>query len=239
MGNTFVSAKGFYNASQNQAGLGWLNRPALSMQHSRPYMMEEPGISSLGIQWNSSSGGFGISLSTAGITGLRQTSFWISYGMRLSEGIAAGLGIHLWTSSLPGQLLFHPGASFALGVQVKMNDQVMMGAHVLHPLGWCARLPVSTQPQMVLTAGFTYQIFETIAYSSDLQVMPLNQLRTCHGIVLNAGDRIGINMGMHNQPFAISAGISSTFSCYTILVAFEYVIQFGLSPISSVSYAWQ
>ena len=238
LGNSFVTRKGLCNARHNQAGLGWIDVNSVSLQHSRPFIVKELGISSLSAQIHAGEGAFGTTLSTFGITGLRETSAWISYGMKLHSGITAGLGIHFWSSSIPDQMLYHTGFSFAAGMQAKVNDQLFIGAHVLHPAGWNIEKPGRRNEQMVISAGFSYTFFQTITYYSDLQIMPENHIQTCHGMELKFSERIGFLLGMHNRPFSISGGVAIIHANWTLHAAFEYMIDSGSTPFSSLTYAW-
>ncbi|MEN8229924.1 MAG: hypothetical protein ABFS38_17320 [Bacteroidota bacterium] len=238
LGNSFVTRPGLCNASHNQAGLGWIDRNSLSLQHSRPFILKELGISSLCAQIHAGEGTFGTTLSTYGITGLRETSAWISYGMKLHPGITAGLGIHFWCSTIPEQLLYHIGFSFAAGIQAKVNDQLFIGAHVLHPAGWNAITPGMRLDRMVISAGFSYTFFQTVSYYSDLRILSENHIQSCHGIELKLSERIEFLLGMHNHPFSISWGVAFLLDNWTLHAAFEYLIDSGSTPFSSITYAW-
>ncbi len=238
LGNTFVSRSGYCNARHNQAGLGWIDMNTVTLQHSLPFTMNELGISTMSAQILVGEGAFGTTLTSFGISGLRQTSAWISYGMKLQHGVTAGLGIHVWSLTIPDQLFFHPGFSFGIGIQVKINDQFVLGGHVLHPIGWNATGTGSWDDQMVISIGCSYTFFQIIAYYSNLKLLSKYQIQSCHGIGLNFKDRVELMLGMHNRPFSISGGVATFFSNWNLNVAFEYIIDFGTIPSSSFTYAW-
>jgi len=238
LGNTFVTRTGYCHARHNQAGLAWIEKNSLTLQHSRPFILKELGISILSCQFQTGAGAFGATLSRFGIEGFNQSSAWISYGMKLQHGISMGLGIHFWTTGIPGQMIFHPGFSFALGIQARINDQFAIGAHVLHPIGWYSINPGDRDGIMVISVGGSYTFLESIIYYSDLRIMPGNHLQSCHAIELKNKHRLGILMGLHNQPFGISGGIVISFRSWTLHAACKYLMESGIAPSSSFTYVW-
>ncbi len=238
LGNTFVTRSGYCNARHNQAGLGRIDVNTVSLQHIRPFILNELGISTLSAQILAGEGAFGATLSSFGILGLRQTSAWISYGMKLQHGITAGLGIHLWSSTIPDKVFFHPGFSFALGIQARINDLIVIGAHVNHPVGWYSDNPGQGNDPMVISIGGSYTFFQTITYYSNLQLFSETQIQSCHGIKLKFKERVELLLGMHNRPISISGGVATIFPNWNLYIAFEYIIDSGPIPSSSFTYAW-
>ena len=114
-GGCYVSRTGITSSRNNQAGLGWINQHSITTQHAQPYFLGELGIASLSMQVPVKQGGFGVTFSTFGLRGLRETSSWISYGMKLFPDIAAGIGIHLWNTSIRDDLVHHPGGKLCAG----------------------------------------------------------------------------------------------------------------------------
>jgi len=238
LGGTFVTHQGYFNGRHNQAGLGWIEQHSFSVEHNRPFAMKELGISSMSSQVRAGNGAFGATLSSFGITGLRYTSAWISYGMKLSPGISCGLGVHFWNASIPERIFYHPGISCALGIQMRMNERLVIGAHVMHPVSWSANLPGPRRQIMLISTGWSYTFFRTSTFYSEIHIMPQNYLQLSHGIEVKFNDRFGLMMGLHNQPFSVSGGIALTLSQWLFHLAFEYVTDTGSSPSSSFTYAW-
>lgn len=237
-GGAFAASRGNFNSRNNQAGLGWIESHSLSLHHSRPFILKELGISSLSAQLHTGKGALGTTFTSFGIPGLRVTSVWISYGMQLHPGITAGLGIHGWTYSTGENRLFTPGISCALGIQGMIGERMLTGIHILHPVGWEARSTGVSQQPMVLTAGFAYTLFHVITFYTDLQMTPDSPLKSCHGLELSLEEQIQVQLGMHNRPFAVSGGITLTRTSWTFSTAFEYMLDSGGTPSTSLTYAW-
>ena len=237
-GGAFVSSSGFSNALSNQAGLGWVNSRSLSIQHTRPFVATNLGISSLSVQLPAGNGAFGTTFTCFGIKGLYNTSGWVSYGMKLNPGITAGVGIHFWFSTIQDGFIYHPGISCGLGIQARINDRLVIGGHVMNPAGWSSEYPGRADPQMTLTAGCSYSFFNAAIYHADLHISTGKRLRISHGIELTVSDILRLLFGLHNLPYAASVGIEIETSAWNIQVAVEYLADTGNIPSSALTYVW-
>jgi len=238
LGGAFVSRAGDACAGLNQAGLGWREHHSLGLYHSRPYLLKELGQSSLSGEFLAGGGALGVLLSTLGISGLRQTSFWLSYGMKLSPDISAGVGIHLWNSSLPEQLFYVSGMGLALGIQARILPHWTIGAHVLHPASWSSLTLPNALPGMMLSAGFSYAFLESATLFSEIRAFHKLGIILVEGLEWHLNTRVSMRMGYSNKPTTFAWGISLLFRPWKIQFAFQYLSQSGMIPHTSLVHAW-
>ena len=238
LGGAFVSRAGNACAGLNQAGLGWREHHSLGLHHSRPYLLKDLGRSSLYGEFLAGGGALGVLLSTRGIKGLRQTSLWFSYGMKLTPDISAGLGIHLWNSSLPDQIFNASGMGLALGIQARILPHWTLGAHVLHPASWSSTsLPIAA-PGMILSAGFSYTFLESATLFSEIRAFHRQGIILVEGLEWNLNTRVSMRVGFSNKPTTFSWGISLLFRPWTIQFAFQYLGHSGMIPHTSLGHDW-
>lgn len=237
-GGSFVSRSGQTCGRYNQAGLGWISNNSLSVQHCQPFILTGLGIASLSIQIPAGTGGFGANFTSFGITGLRQTSAWVSYGLKFHPDISAGLGLHFWNSTTREKVFFHVGASCALGLRIRVQENFYLGAHILHPFVLPFRNSVPGQQLMMISTGLSYGFFKTATYHSDLHILPQGVLQWSHGLEIILKKSVRILLGMHNRPYAVSGGISVQGLRWSLTIAIAYRFDTGTTPSSSLSYAW-
>jgi hypothetical protein len=237
-GGCFASSSGIADGCNNQAALGWVEARSLSMQHARPFLLGELGITAISFQARLGDGGFGGILSTTGITGFRLTSAWIGYGLKLRPRISAGIGLHFWNTSIPEQFIYHPGVSCALGIQVRISENFSLGGHVLHPVAWTGHGSRADQKPMMISAGISYRFFGTATYRCDLHLLPEGNLQWCHGIEVQLQEKLTMLLGMHNRPYTLTGGISLQYRRLMVVIATEYRFDAGTIPSTSLSYAW-
>lgn len=238
LGGAFVTRAGASCAGLNQAGLGREDHHSLGFQHSRPYLLRELGQSSLSGNFLAGHGAVGLLLSTRGMKGLRQSSFWLSYGMKLHPDLSAGLGIHFWNSSLSEQVFYATGISFALGIQARIHPQWMAGVHVRYPASWSSLALPSALPQMVLAAGFSHTFLNSATIYSELHITPRMGISLVQGLEWPLTGRVSMSSGFSNHPYTFAWGISFLLSGWDIRFAFQYRTQSGTVPFTSLSHAW-
>lgn len=238
LGGAYVTLAGYSCAGLNQAGLGASEQHTLSLQHSRPYLLRELGQSSLSGQFLTGNGAMGIHLSTQGIKGLRQTSLWFSYGLKLHPDVSAGMGIHLWNTSLAEQVLYASGLSFALGIRARIHQQWMLGAHVRHPLSWSSLTIPSASPGMTIAAGFSFTFLKSATIYSEVHIKSGIGIILVEGIEWHLSRGISLSLGFSDKPFTFSWGISLLHPHWNIQFAFQYRCNSGTVPFASLSHAW-
>lgn len=238
LGGCYVTMQGYSCASQNQAGLGFTEQSSVTIQHCRPYLLKELGQSSFSGQFTAGSGAVGIVLASQGLTGFRQTSLWLSYGLKLHSHISAGLGIHLWNSTIAEQFIYAPGVSFALGLQVRINDQWKLGGALFHPAGWSAQPVVFSQKQMVIAAGCSYSFLRAGLFCSELHLQPEKGIILCNGLEWILNQHASFRVGVNSHPFTFSWGVSLKYTKWVMEFSFQYRTDSGLSPQTSLSYGW-
>lgn len=238
LGGCYITGHGFSCAGQNQAGLGFIEHSSFTFQHCRPYLLKEIGISTLSAQFKSATGALGISMASRGIKGFRQTTMWLSYGMRLYPGISAGMGIHLWNSAIPEQFIYAPGISFALGLQISINDHWRLGGGLFHPTGWCGQPALSVQQSIAIETGFSYTFLDSGHLYSEIHIQPGKGLILCNGLDWTIHQHTIFRTGVSTKPFTFSWGISQEVRGWILEFSFQCRIDSGVAPFTSITHAW-
>lgn len=238
LGGSFVCLQANMCSSQNQAGLGFIEQSSVSIQHGRPYMLKELGISSLSGQFISGRGAFGLAMATLGLRGFRQSSLWLAYGLKLHSNISAGAGLHFWNSSITEQYIYAPGISFALGLQIKFQEHWQLGARLFHPTAWSSHAELSQTQLMSIETGFSYSFFKVARIYSELHIKPGAYFMLCSGIEWILKQDIILRTGISSRPFTFSWGISLNFARWAVDFSFQYRSHTGLSPFTSLTHAW-
>jgi len=238
LGGCFVCLQANMCSSQNQAGLGFIEQSSVSIQHGRPFLLKELGVSSLSGQFISGRGAFGLDLATLGLRGFRQSSLWLAYGLKLHDKISAGLGLHFWNSTITEQFIYAPGFSFALGIQIKFREHWQLGTRLFHPTAWSSQADLSQKQGMSMETGFSYSFFKVAQIYSELHIKPAAYFMLCGGIEWILKHNIIMRTGISSRPFTFSWGISLNFASWVADFSFQYRADTGLSPYTSLTHAW-
>jgi len=238
LGNTFLTRSGYCLPGQNQAGLGQIAENSISLQHSRPALCPDLGISSISVQWVRSHGAIGTMISNYGIRGLGFTSAWLAYGLAFRKGWNAGVGIHFWHATIREKWLHHPCISFAVGIQAAMNDRLTLAAHVSHPAGWYSSHAQFVHHPMTITVGGSWMILPMISSFWEAEVSSGYPVRWKLGFEWKECRGWALQIGAHDQPFTVSGGIAVNLTKWIIHVAFAFRVDRGSTPYTSLSYVW-
>lgn len=203
-----------------------------------PFLLKELGISSLSGQFTLQRGALGIEFQTIGLKGFRQSSLWISYGLRLHPHISAGLGIHFWNTSLTEMLIYAPGISFALGLQIRINEKWELGGQLVHAAGWSSQTRSSLDQQRTIASGISCSFFKSARILFDLRINPGYNIIVCGGMEWVLNKQIKLRVGISRQPFTYSWGMSLKFNRWIAEFAFLYRADTGLTPLTSLTHAW-
>ncbi|MEN8157130.1 MAG: hypothetical protein ABFS10_09270 [Bacteroidota bacterium] len=237
LGGCFASRTGMANAMYNQAGLGRMKEHAISLHHARPFLIKELGISSLSLQLPAERGGFGATLSTTGIKGLRQLTSWIGYGLHLHPAIYAGVGINLM-DNITLEYGHHLAAGCALGIQTTVRDDLVLGAHVRNPLTWSTMESTTRSAPMELSTGLSYTFFRTATWHVDFQFRGGDRLRWCQGLEIFVTDYFRLLLGLSSAPYTLSGGISLKFRNQGITMATASCFETGITPSLTLYHGW-
>ncbi|MCP4312175.1 MAG: hypothetical protein GY790_12990 [Bacteroidetes bacterium] len=238
LGRCYVTRLGTSCAGLNQAALGRIDKSSCSLHHLRPFITPELDILTLSLQLSLKRGGPGLSLSTMGITGMRQTSAWISYGLMLHPRLYAGAGIHLLNTGIREDALFHTEAGFALGLQFMVSDELILGAHVKHPKTWAGSKSGPADEHPVISTGFSYSFYKTALLHTELNVTAGLPIQWCNGLAIKISDSLQLLLGINNQPWSLSAGLSLKHKSWGINLAGTFCMDSGATPATSLAYAW-
>ena len=238
LGGAYVTLEGFSSAALNQACLGPGEQNSICLQHCRPYLLKEIGQSSLSAQFFTGTGTLGFALSTQGIQGLRQSSLWLSYGMKLHPDVHAGMGIHVWNSSLTENWRYHYGISFAAGIRIKVHPSWVLACHVANPASWTSLDRLNLSSGMSLAAGFSYSFLEAGVIFSEIHVKAIYGLSLVQAIKWPFGKGITLSMGVASNPLTFSWGMAIKLKPWSLLFAFQYRSHSGTVPFSSISHVW-
>ena len=238
LGACFVTRSGQASVGLNQAGLGRREKNAVSLHHIRPFITSDLDIASLSAQLALKQGGAGLSLSTMGISGMRQTSAWISYGLMLHPRLFAGAGIHLGNTSLAKEANYQMEAGFALGLQFSISDELILGAHLSNPAVWSSNSGTISGSSMMISSGISYLFYETARYYTEFHVRYNRPVQWCNGFEIKIKERLQLLLGLKNQPWCLSAGISLNYQKVGICLSGTYCMDTGCTPYTSLSYEW-
>jgi len=237
-GNSYAARIGLSATSMNQAGLGWVRRTSVSLHHQMPFVTTEVSVSSLAVQFPASRGAFGVSFSGYGIRGLRYSTTWISYGTELHPDVSAGAGIHFRAASIPGEVFYRLGTGCALGIQIRIGDEMMAGAHVMLPVCWSSRSGKRGTGDMTIATGISRTFFQSATLHAEVHIRPGETIRAGVGLEAMIAECVRLCTGFRHSPLTMACGVEVLLRSWSIQIAGEYLLDTGYTPHATLAYTF-
>ncbi|MCB2220406.1 MAG: hypothetical protein KQI35_08430 [Bacteroidetes bacterium] len=215
LGDASVALHDFWSLHNNQAGLAAYNSPAASFYFQNRFLVSELGLKSGGIVLPVGSGVFGLSYGYFGYNQYNESKVGLAYSKTLGKGFSAGVQLDYITHKLTGDYGKASLFTFEIGMQKKISEKVVIGAHAFNPI----RAKIMDEPEERISAiyrlGISYNISNVLVLvvetEKDLNYKPL--LRT--GLEYQVAQRAFARVGYASVPALSGAENLSVSSLYT------------------------
>ena len=224
-------------ASLNQACLAGMEGISLFLNHSRPFASPELGITNLGVQGGPGNSGMGLSLSTMGIAGMRQSSLWLGCGIRAGRSLRVGAGIHIQATGIRGKLIHRLGTGCALGMHYEPEEGLSLACHISLPV-YQARENNLPARAIAMACGMRYCFFETAAFHIELEGNSRSSYQIRGGIEVFMKRETSLFLGLGNNPLRLSFGIHLCPGGIPLVLSAQWDPGSGFHPSSMLGYDW-
>jgi len=221
MGNASVAISDFWSLQNNQAGLAEYHSPAASFYYQNRFLVSELALKSGGFILPVGAGVFGLSYTYFGYSLFNESKIGLAYSKTLGKGFSAGLQLDYMTYKLTGDYGKASLLTFEFGIQKKISEKVVIGAHTFNPI----RAKINDDPEEHLSAiyrlGVAYFVSEELTFvvetEKDINYKPL--LRA--GIEYKIAEMVFARAGYSSVPALTGAENLSVSSLYTFGFSLE------------------
>jgi hypothetical protein len=215
MGNASVCLNDFWSVHNNQAGLATYQNIAAGLYFENRFAVKEMSFQSTAFVLPIQKGVFGINLSYFGNPNYNEKKVGLAYARTFSERFSAGLQLDYLSTVLGDHYGEKHLFTFELGVQSKLTDELVIGAHLFNPI----RTKVSeigdervpTIFKLGLAYSFTKEILFTLETEKDLDFKPAIR----GGLEYLIHDAARVRIGYSTCPATADSENFSISSMYT------------------------
>jgi len=237
IGNCFTVRNGISCASGNQAGLAWDEDGYLSADFAMPFNLPEFGIASLTASLPVFNGVIAGRLFSRGVRGYHEGAGWVSYGLRIGEQLAVGTGIYFEMISISSDPVHSFAASFAGGIQYRINDMWQIGGHLLFPYNFSKTKDPGKRLPPQLSMGCGYQFYRDNMICLEYRYNEVTGHAVIAGIESRPADPVVLRTGLISNPFTFTMGFGYRFNRFELTVASQLILRYGLSSFIGLQYA--
>ncbi len=237
MGGIFATSVDFWSSMNNQAGLAFMENPAVGIGYNNEFFIKELSTKYAGGALPVVKNGvMGFMVSQFGYTLLNQTKFGLSYAMKFSENFQGGIQFDYFHLKL-GDIYGSTGAfTFELGGIYKLSENWIIGTHLFNPA--MVKLAEYDDERMTTTAtaGVAFIVSEQVSLSGEIQKAMEHKASLRFGMNYNIVEAFSLRAGVASKPTKISFGFGINFINFELDFAFSYHEVLGFSPSTGIIY---
>jgi len=212
----------------NQAGLAWIEDKSIHLGAQSIFLLEDARFLNAGFALPTSSGTFGLSLSSLHFASLDHQRIGLGYGRKLAENLSIGGQVNTWIYQID-EYGSTTTLSFELGAQYEILKGLIAGFHVESPV----QVALSEEEDLptILTAGFAYTPSNKLGLFAQAQKGLDTELTMAFGIDYALAQAMRLRLGLDTQAETFTFGISYQIKELLRLdLASSYHSVLGFSP---------
>ncbi len=178
----------------------------------------------------------GLSFTHYGFSQYNRSRIGGSYGLKLSEHMAAGISMHYDLLSLGGIYGKGSAISASLGFSAKVNDDLMLAASVFNPFRASFSNNIEENLPALLNIGVNYKFSEKVNMSAELE-KDINQRPGMKlGLEYLPIEILYLRAGFKTLPQSYTFGVGLQLKQIKIDIASWVHPVLGVSPMLSIQY---
>lgn len=227
-----------WSTRNNQGSLGFVRQNEVGAFYENRFFVKELTQSGFAAAIPIKKGTFGISYSSLGYKLYRESQATLSYGMKLSENISAGIAFDYLNTKIAdiyGQANAFTGS---FGLTAKLLPQVVVSTHIYNPFRAKITNYNNEKVPTIYKFGAQYIFSPKVFLVAEAEKTSAQKINIKGGIEYKPSSLIYIRAGGSSFPAQASFGIGVNYNGLKIDMSSSYHSILGLSPQIGLSYAF-
>lgn len=227
-----------WSTRNNQGSLGFVRKAEVGAFYENRFFVKELTQTGFAAAIPIKKGTFGISYSNLGYKLYRESQTTLSYGMKLSENISAGIGFDYLSTKI-GDIYGKANAfTGSIGLTAKILPQIIVSTHVYNPFRAKITNYNNEKIPTIFKFGAQYIFSKKVFLVAEAEKTSAQKINIKGGIEYNPSDLIYIRVGGSSYPTQAAFGIGVNYNGLKIDMSTSYHSILGLSPQIGLSYAF-
>ncbi len=226
-----------WSTRNNQGSLGFVRQNEVGAFYENRFLVKELTQSGFAAAIPVKKGTFGISYSSLGYKLYRESQATLSYGMKLSENISAGIAFDYLNTKIAdiyGQANAFTGS---VGLTAKLLPQVVVSTHIYNPFRAKITNYNNEKVPTIYKFGAQYIFSPKVFLVAEAEKTSAQKINIKGGIEYKPSSLVYIRAGGSSFPTQASFGIGVNYNGLKIDMSSSYHSILGLSPQIGLSYA--
>ena len=239
MGNASVGLHSVWSAHHNQAGLAFVNDISAGLYFENRFLLKGLSIQGGAFALPTKSGTFGLAITHFGDKNYSEGKYGLSYGRKLGENVAMGLGLNYVSTRFGGTYGKAGTVTAELGFQTKLLDKLTLGAHVYNPLRVTIDQDRIERIPVILRIGGAYEFSEKVIASVEVEKDIDYKGIVKAGLEYKPTEKIYLRAGVASNPVYSSFGVGLNLSQFQVDFSTSYHYTLGFTPQIGLRYKFK
>lgn len=221
----------------NPALLAGHRSPVYSAGHSRPFAIRELGVSRLSSILPSGPGTFRLGITDYGISGYRELSVELAYGMQLAENLFAGISFRYYNTVITGDWNYLWTVGWGAGLRYDFSTTTRAGIVLLNPVTVGNHSGYGPLFPAMIAAGLSHVIYENTTLLVECSYRSSAPAQLNLGLEHVVSGWITMAIGFHSSPATYALGTGFQRDEFGVHLATAWSALPGLHP--AIMFTWQ
>jgi len=234
LGMAQVAHSNVWATHHNPGLLPWTEEISFGVGVENRFLLSELSSQGLASIVPAKNSAFGLSFASHGYNLYRRSRVGLSYGLKLNDLIALGIGLSYDALSIGNNYGKTGALTGSLGFSVKVTEDLMIAASLFNPFQ--SKLTETERIPSLLAIGCNYRFSEKVKFLLEVQ-KDINQKPALKmGIDFHPVEILYIRAGVRTGPQSYTFGVGLEFDALTIDLSSWVHPVLGISPMMSAQY---
>lgn len=226
-----------WSVRNNQGSLGFVGKSEVGAFYENRFFVKELTQSGFAAAVPIKKGTFGLSYSSLGYKLYQESHMTLSYGMKLTDNISAGIGFDYLNTRIAD--IYGKANAFtgSVGLTAKILPQVVISSHVFNPFRAKITNYNNEKIPTIFKLGAQYIFSKKVSIVAEAEKTSAKKINMKGGIEYNPSSLIYLRVGGSSYPTQASFGVGVNYNGLKIDLCTSYHSILGLSPQIGLSYS--
>ena len=238
LGHASVTLQDIWSTRNNQGCLGFLRQAQFGAFYENRFFIKELTQSGFAAIVPVKKGTFGVCYSSLGYKLYRESQLSLSYGIKLSESISAGVAFDYLNTKIADTYGQSHALTGSFGITAKLLPQVIIATHIYNPFR--AKITDYNHEKIptIFKIGAQYIFSKKVCLLIEAEKASGKTINVKAGIEYMPAKLVYIRAGASSSPTQAAFGLGVNYKGLKIDLSSLYHSILGLSPQIGLSYAF-
>lgn len=227
-----------WSSRNNQGSLGFLRKTEVGAFYENRFFIKELSQSGFAVAAPIKKGTFALNYSSLGYSLYRESHATLSYGMKLSENVAVGVGVDYLNTKIADIYGQAHAVTGSLGLTAKILPQMTIATHIYNPFRAKITNYNNEKIPTIFKFGAQYVFSKKVFLVAEAEKTSAQKINIKGGIEYNPSSLIYLRVGGSSYPTQAAFGLGVNYNGIKIDVSTAYHNVLGFSPQIGLSYAF-